>query len=316
MADTLPNIGIINNWALGTYYKTEMDTNLKAVDALVMLSVKSRSVTLPVSPTNGDRYIAGSNFSVVVRVGGAWEYYTPKVGWHCYVEDEDGYVTYRENGLWQTDQEYGFHLQISQQLRSYVIIDIADADYTLTQDEAIAGAKIIVNSGTTQRAITVPTTADGICGVSQVFSLLYSASNVEVISESGGTTAVILAGEETAELTYLYGVAAISAGQTYASKAAGKHNGYAAVATTSYTAELSSKGKIVSMNNAGASTLIIPRSAEVNWSEDCKILIRSGGAGGVTIHAATDVVLIGVTTLTTNQIVTAYYTGSDTWVIG
>jgi len=149
MADTLPNIGIINNWALGTYYKTEMDTNLKAVDALVMLSVKSRSVTLPVSPTNGDRYIAGSNFSVVVRVGGAWEYYTPKVGWHCYVEDEDGYVTYRENGLWQTDQEYGFHLQISQQLRSYVIIDIADADYTLTQDEAIAGVKIIVNSGTT-----------------------------------------------------------------------------------------------------------------------------------------------------------------------
>lgn len=316
MSDTLPNIGIKNNWALGTYYKTEMDTNLKAVDALILLSVKSRSVTLPVSPSNGDRYIAGSNFSVCVRVGGAWEYYMPKVGWHCYVEDEDGYVTYRENGLWQTDQEYGFHLQISQQLRSYVIIDIADADYTLTLDEAIAGVKVIVNSGTTQRSITIPTVADGLCGICQIFSLLYCASNIEVISESGGSTSTMLAGEDTSEITYLYGVAVLSTATVYAKKAAAKYNGYLTESTTSFTADSTVKGQLISLNNAAASTFIIPRESSAGWSENCKIMIRSGGAGGVTIHAATDVVLIGVTTLTTNQIVTAYYTGSDTWVIG
>ena len=59
-----------------------MDANLKLLDAVLQLSVKSRAVAVPPgTPANGDRYIVGASPSgawagkaaqVAVRIEGAW----------------------------------------------------------------------------------------------------------------------------------------------------------------------------------------------------------------------------------------------------
>ncbi|HID7885874.1 TPA: DUF2793 domain-containing protein [Pseudomonas aeruginosa] len=99
MSSTDPNLGLAYGWTLGeSGWDTGMDANLKRLGATVGLSVKDRDLTTPpASPANGDRYIipaaatgawAGKTHQIAVRINGAWEYHSPKVGWLCYIEDE------------------------------------------------------------------------------------------------------------------------------------------------------------------------------------------------------------------------------------
>lgn len=109
MASTDPNLGLAFGWALGeSGWKDGMDANLKRLGALVGLSVKSRSVTAPpATPVDGDRYLipaagtgawAGRSGQVAARIAGAWEYYTAKVGWLAYVEDESVLTIFKAAG--------------------------------------------------------------------------------------------------------------------------------------------------------------------------------------------------------------------------
>lgn len=109
MASTDPNLGLTYGWALGeSGWHTEMDANLKRLGAVVGLSVTSRTVTTPpASPADGDRYIvpsgatgdwAGLTDQIAVRNSGAWEYHVPKIGWLCYVADEDKLAVYKATG--------------------------------------------------------------------------------------------------------------------------------------------------------------------------------------------------------------------------
>jgi hypothetical protein len=107
-ASTHPNLPLSYDWALGDPYKTEMDANLAMLGAIVCLSVKDRDLTTPpASPTDGDRYIiptgatgvwAGKTNQIAARIAGAWEYYVPKIGWLCYIEDEDKLAAYKPAG--------------------------------------------------------------------------------------------------------------------------------------------------------------------------------------------------------------------------
>ena len=81
-------------------------------------SVKNRTTTTPPSsPTAGDRYIIPSGAtgdwsshvnSIVEYDGATWQYYTPAVGWTCYVDDEqkmyawNGTAWVRTGGALQT----------------------------------------------------------------------------------------------------------------------------------------------------------------------------------------------------------------------
>lgn len=109
MASTDPNLGLTYGWTLGeSGWHTGMDANLKRLGAIVGLSVKDRDLTAPpASPADGDRYIiptgatgawSGKTDQIAVRVAGGWEYYTPKVGWLAYVEDEAVLSVYKTSG--------------------------------------------------------------------------------------------------------------------------------------------------------------------------------------------------------------------------
>jgi len=109
MALTDPNLGLTYGWTLGeSGWHTGMDANLKRLGALVGLSVKDRDLTTPpASPAEGDRYIvpagatgawAGKTDQIAVWIGGAWEFYTPKIGWLCYIEDEEVLSVFKADG--------------------------------------------------------------------------------------------------------------------------------------------------------------------------------------------------------------------------
>lgn len=110
MAATLgPNLGMNYGWAAReSGWNTGMDANLKQLDAVLQLSVKSRAVpTPPATPANGDRYIvapsptgawAGKAGQVAVRIEGAWSFHVPKIGWLCFIEDEAVLTAYKAAG--------------------------------------------------------------------------------------------------------------------------------------------------------------------------------------------------------------------------
>ena len=104
---TGPNLGLKYNWDIGTFYKTEMDANLKLMDMLNQLAVIDKDISAqPVSPTEGDRYIvgptatgtdwAGEENNIAVFVAAVWEFHVPKAGWAALAIDE-GFM-YRHNG--------------------------------------------------------------------------------------------------------------------------------------------------------------------------------------------------------------------------
>jgi hypothetical protein len=109
MASTDPNFGLTYGWAQGEHnWNGGMDTNLKRLGAVVGLSVKDRDlVTPPATPVDGDRYIvpagatgpwAGKTGQVAVRIAGAWEFHVPKIGWLCWIEDENVLSAYKTSG--------------------------------------------------------------------------------------------------------------------------------------------------------------------------------------------------------------------------
>lgn len=97
---TAPNLGLSYGWTAGeSGWGSPMSVNLKALDALIGISVIDRDLTTPPGgESDGDRYIvkatggggwAGEDGKLAVRVAGAWEFYTIPQGMRVHVQDED-----------------------------------------------------------------------------------------------------------------------------------------------------------------------------------------------------------------------------------
>lgn len=77
---------------------------LRALDALVQLSVKDRDLaTPPALPAEGDRYIVGASptgvwtghaADIAVWQDGAWDFHDPLEGWRSWVEDENAFLIF------------------------------------------------------------------------------------------------------------------------------------------------------------------------------------------------------------------------------
>lgn len=109
-AQTEPRSGLQFGWTLGeSNWNIGMDANLTFLGRVgVHLSIKDRDSSAPPgSPTNGDTYIvgaagedawAGHDNDVAVWDGGTWNFYTPRVGWVAYIEDEEVLSAYKAAG--------------------------------------------------------------------------------------------------------------------------------------------------------------------------------------------------------------------------
>ena len=182
-----PNLGLTYDWGVGENVKTGMDANLRQIGALLHLSVLSRTVDDPPgSPSNGDRYIipagatgdwSGRTNQVAVRVGGAWEYYTPATGWQAHVQDDGDMVRFDSGeGEWEivgADLSAAGLLLPASDTSTGLVNDGDLNDYTDTMFNLIVSGSVAnVAFGGTRQAVSVY--RDGAAG--RVTQLALSAS--------------------------------------------------------------------------------------------------------------------------------------------
>jgi hypothetical protein len=111
-ASQAQNIGLNYGWSLGeSGWNQQMDENLVAIDALLLISVLSATTTAPPgSPAAGDRYIvpasatgawSGQDGKIAQWDAGAsaWNFYTPKQGWYCRAGDSQQLWVY-DSSAW------------------------------------------------------------------------------------------------------------------------------------------------------------------------------------------------------------------------
>ena len=95
---------------------------VRLLDALVQMSVKSRTLTAPPgSPTDGDRYIVASgatgawaawDLNIAYYVDGAWMKLVPQTGWLAWIEAEQAHV--RWNGTaWEATSGNAIEVQVN-----------------------------------------------------------------------------------------------------------------------------------------------------------------------------------------------------------
>ena len=102
--DTTPNLALPYIIAAQAQKHVTHNEAIRALDAVVNLSVLTRSLASPpLSPAEGARYIVapsptGAWTSMSVRIAafqdGAWAFYTPREGWLAWVADEDALVVH------------------------------------------------------------------------------------------------------------------------------------------------------------------------------------------------------------------------------
>lgn len=105
-----PRSGLYHSWGFGEHnWNTGMDANLLRLGRFGFhLSAKSRVSEPPLSPADGDTYIvasgvndwAGLDGRVMVwdASGSTWVDAVPRIGWVCYVEDEEKLCAFKATG--------------------------------------------------------------------------------------------------------------------------------------------------------------------------------------------------------------------------
>jgi hypothetical protein len=93
-----PNLGLPFYQTKLNEFEVQHNEALLMLDALVMLAVIDRDLSAPpASPALGDRYLvkatgtgdfAGQDNRIAQYDTGGWNFYAPKLGWTCYVQDE------------------------------------------------------------------------------------------------------------------------------------------------------------------------------------------------------------------------------------
>lgn len=161
-AITEGRFGLLYGWVLGeSGWNTGMDLNLlKLARAGVHLSIKDRDLTAPPgSPATGDSYIVGAAptgawaaqaNSVAVWDGTAWVFYVPRLGWRCYIEDEEVVSVFKTS--WSAGESINARAAISM---------TADANKTPTAAEAASDILSVTStlSLTATRNVVLPLTA-------------------------------------------------------------------------------------------------------------------------------------------------------------
>ena len=115
MAATIgPNLGIAHSWTQGeSAWNTLNDSNLKILDALLLIQVLSATTTAqPGVPTAGDRYIlpvaatgtdwAGNDGAIALYDGTSWVFFTPQQGWEIRAGDSQQRYVY-DSAAWKLE---------------------------------------------------------------------------------------------------------------------------------------------------------------------------------------------------------------------
>lgn len=121
---TGPNLGL--DWGYTAHesgWGAGYNANTALLDSVVHLTVLGVLDTPPGSPTNGDRYIiggsptgawAGNAWKIVVRLDGAWVFYTPARGWRAHHAGLNAFLFW-DGGSWiiESRKRYSYHTPLT-----------------------------------------------------------------------------------------------------------------------------------------------------------------------------------------------------------
>ena len=106
--DETPNLNLPYIMAAQAQKHVTHNEAIRALDAVVQLSVKDRSLTAPPgSPSDGERYIVGASATgawsgkegqIAAFQDNAWMFYEPAEGWLSWVADEDKLLAFDGSG--------------------------------------------------------------------------------------------------------------------------------------------------------------------------------------------------------------------------
>lgn len=146
-----------------------VNESLRALDALVQLSVKSRALAAPpATPGDGDRYIvaasptgawAGAEGKVAAFIDGAWNFFAPQTGWRAYDEGAGEFVAYA-GSAWAKEPSGA---SVSSPHGAATTLAILEGDHTIaagsTNDTAFAIPDRAIVLGVTGRVLEAITGA-------------------------------------------------------------------------------------------------------------------------------------------------------------
>ena len=318
MTSTAPNMGLKYAWALGTYFKDDMDANIKKLDRFYMPVLSATIGTPPGSPNNGDRYIipntgatgawVGNETKIATRVAGAWEYDVPHNGMRLYDLETEEVLIYDSVGGGSSDGSW-----ISEDinvLRSMLsgaaIIDMDANDYIMTNAQAYAPVKVIVDVGV-GKTCYVPATTDSFPPADMNIVSAFAGGSFYISSESGGGPVEILSPYNDVCSYFIGGSVSMfnsfsldadydvatweqslrhpSARKLYAKiQTLADRGSVNRQSGASYTLAAADAFGLVYSHNSTAQTIHIEHSGVVDMGTDCSVRIQvAEGAGSATV---------------------------------
>lgn len=226
------------------------------------------------------------------------------------------------------------------QISGYKIIDMGNADYTMTDDEASYSLFVVVNAGDGTKTLLMPTTSDSFYSAKIHFITGFAGNTFFFGSETGGAPTEIISPfndiisyfpsgsplsmfnsmvhQGSIDASAVGVITAASADKVYAA-ITGKLNTSSAGLVTKTTVTESSAatdaGKRVYCSNASAVTYTIEPSSTANLGENATFRLQAG-AGGITIAAGAGVTLVGSTTVAAYDCITCDRDGTtETWYL-
>lgn len=206
---------------------------------------------------------------------------------------------------------------IEANLRGAVFVDMNNDDYTMTYDEAIAGMKVISNSGDGTKTLTWPTIADNDCPTDQMLVMTLATGKITLSQESGGLNGTAYPGT-VCGMGLIPAFAIFSMCEYYGISSNASFAGVDVEAGAARDIVYADSGTNIIADSAGAQTFTIKDDTSQGWRPYTKVAIYRKGAGALTIdgNVAPAVTVTGNTTPAQGEQVWATRIAADTWVVG
>lgn len=182
-------------------------------------------------------------------------------------------------------------------IRAVVAVDMLNADYTLTLDEANSNVLVVSNSGDGTKTLTWPTTSDASRPAQQLVVTIFCSNGFTIAAQSGGGTDTLVAG--TVHLVSVPdGLGAINVDEYIQIETRKQSNGVSGLSAGANVFNDASGGLLLIGSDAAPQTVDI---ALGNDMSNLTAVVYCTGAGGITIQGDVGVTVSGNTTLASGE---------------
>lgn len=193
-------------------------------------------------------------------------------------------------------------LLLQRNVRNYVVVDMDNDDYTMTDDEANSAVIAVTNSGDGSKTLTWPTTSDTTRPAQQLVITIFTVNGFIAAAQTGGATADLVGGT-IHYVTVPDGIGAFNVDSYVQTQGRKASNGITLLAAGDNSFDDTQGGILQHAADGAAQTLTILAG---NLVENLTAPAYCSGAGGLTIQGDVGVTVTGNTVLAVGDKCTIY----------